>query len=53
MGGFHSFFIESKLFLEHTVSAVSPKQFFTFREGDTAYTLLGLSNRLDDPTKPI
>ena len=25
--------------LEHTMSGVSPKQFFTFREGDTAYTL--------------
>ena len=78
MGGFRSFFIESKLFqlvieeggnffslkilergkyymqsvfmgksaalwtmrnLEHTVSGVSPKQFFTFREGDIAYTM--------------
>ena len=78
MGGFRSFFIESKLFqlvieeggnffslkifergkyymesvfmgksaalwtmrtLEHTVSGVSPKQFFTFREVDTTYTL--------------
>nr|POE57135.1 hypothetical protein CFP56_34099 [Quercus suber] len=25
--------------LEHTVSGVSPKQFFMFREGDTTYTL--------------
>ena len=25
--------------LEHTLSGVSHKQFFTFREGDTAYTL--------------
>ena len=78
MGGFRSFFIESKLFqlvveeggnffslkifewgkyymqlvfmgksatlwimwnLERTVIGVNPKQFFTFREGDTAYTL--------------
>ena len=78
MGGFQSFFIESKLFqlvveeggnffslkifewgkyymqsvfmgknatlwimwnLERTVIGVNPKQFFTFREGDTAYTL--------------
>ena len=30
--------------LEHTVSGVSPKQFFTFREGDTAYTLQRESN---------
>ena len=78
MGGFCSFFIESKLFqlvveeggnffslkifewgkdymqsvfmgksaalwimrsLEHIVIGASPKQFFTLREGDTAYTL--------------
>mgnify|MGYP000905544632 CR=1 FL=1 len=83
MGGFRSFFIESKLFqlvieeggnffslkilergkyymqsvfmgksaalwtmrnLEHTVSGVSPKQFFTFREGDIAYTMQRGSN---------
>ena len=83
MGGFRSFFIESKLFqlvieeggnffslkiiergkyymqsvfmgksaalwtmrnLEHTVSGVSPKQFFTFKEGDTAYTMQQGSN---------
>ena len=83
MGGFRSFFIESKLFqlvieeggnffslkifergkyymqsvfmgksaalwtmwtLEHTVSGVSPKQFFTFKEGDIAYTLQRGSN---------
>ena len=25
--------------LEHTVIRVNPKQFFTFREGDTTYTL--------------
>nr|POE85022.1 hypothetical protein CFP56_52982 [Quercus suber] len=30
--------------LEHTVSGVSPKQFFTFREGDTAYTMQRGSN---------
>ena len=30
--------------LEHTVSGVSPKQFFTFSEGDTAYTLQRESN---------
>ena len=24
--------------LEHTVIGVNPKQFFTFREGDTTYT---------------
>ena len=78
MGGFQSFFIESKLFqlvveeggnffslkifewgkyymqsvfmgknatlwimwnLERTVIGVNPKEFFMFREGDTAYTL--------------
>ena len=83
MGGFRSFFIESKLFqlvveeggnffslrifergkyymqsvfmgksaalwvmrnLEHIVIGVDPKQFFTFREGDTAYTLQRGSN---------
>ena len=83
MGGFHSFFIESKLFqlvveeggnffslkifergkyymqsvfmgksaalwtmrnLEHTMIGVSPKQFFTLREGDTTYTLQWGSN---------
>nr|POF27049.1 importin-9 [Quercus suber] len=30
--------------LEHTMSGVSPKQFFTFREGDTAYTMKRGSN---------
>ena len=30
--------------LEHTVIGVNPKQFFTFREGDTAYTLQRGSN---------
>ena len=30
--------------LEHTVSGVSPKQFFTFKEGDIAYTLQRGSN---------
>ena len=30
--------------LEHTVSGVSPKQFFTFSEGDTACTLQRESN---------
>ena len=82
MGGFRSFFIESKLFqlvveeggkfyslkifeqgkyymqlvflgksarwvmqsLEHTMVGVNPKQFFTFRDGDTAYTLQQGSN---------
>ena len=83
MGGFRSFFIESKLFqlvaeeggnffslkifeggkyymqsmfmgksaalwlmrnLEHTMIRVNPKQFFMFREGDTAYTLQRGSN---------
>ena len=83
MGGFRSFFIESKLCqlvveeggnffslqifergkyymqsvfmsnsaalwlmrsLELTVIGVNPKQFFTFREGDTAYTLQRGSN---------
>ena len=83
MGGFRSFFIESKLFqlvveeggnffflkifergkyymqsvfmgksaalwimrnLEHTMVGVNLKQFFTFREGDTTYTLQQGSN---------
>ena len=30
--------------LEHTVSGVSPKQFFTFREDDIAYTMQQGSN---------
>ena len=30
--------------LEHTVIRVNPKQFFTLREGDTAYTLQRGSN---------
>ena len=30
--------------LEHTVVGVNPKQFFTFRDGDTAYTLQRGSN---------
>ena len=30
--------------LEHTVVGVNPKQFFTFRDGDTAYTLHRGSN---------
>ena len=30
--------------LEHTVIRVNPKQFFTFKEGDTAYTLQRGSN---------
>ena len=25
--------------IEHTVVGINPKQFFTLREGDTAYTL--------------
>ena len=83
MGGFRSFFIESKLFqlvveeggnfyslkifeqgkyymqsvfmgksaalwvlrsLEHTMIGVNPMQFFTFRDGDSAYTLQRGSN---------
>ena len=30
--------------IEHTVVGVNPKQFFTLREGDTAYTLQQGSN---------
>ena len=30
--------------IEHTVCGVNPKQFFTFREGDMAYTLQRCSN---------
>ena len=30
--------------LEHTMVGVNPKQFFTFRDGDTAYTLQQGSN---------
>ena len=30
--------------IEHTICGVNPKQFFTFREGDTAYTLQRCSN---------
>ena len=64
MGGYHSFFIESKLFqlvieeggryfllqifevgrMQHNVVGVNSKQFFTFRDGDIAYTLQRSAN---------
>lgn len=32
--------------IEHIVVGINSKQFFTFRDGDTAYTLLWSSNSL-------